>query len=419
MGEPVQIDFDPALDGRIPELRITPLKESVDFEGEILITAYAWEGKEIVLKTETISNKEDYTMSLPTRGKSEILGVRIELLIKEEAESKKIAEWRTMYFPESRALDYEGSPNLERPGDFARYWNEAKEKLALAPMNPIIEAVPEKDSATGRLYKVTINSYLNLPIVCWYFVPKDVDPLSTEDITKHYPAIQLMPGWGAEEPPADYTAEGYITLALNPRSHGPSKEYFKTPIEHHLWNIDMPEDYYYRAAYMDCRRGIDFLVSRPEVDCARIGVIGGSQGGAFALSLGSLDTRVACVATNVPYLVNFPDFSELATLGSGPIFMHMAHRDDIGFRVRQTLGYIDIANLAPDIRVPTQVCVGLQDPVCPPLGGIVVINRIPDGVPKRLVIDKEAEHENSPMMYEENMKWFKKYLQEDTAVSHK
>ena len=176
-----------------------------------------------------------------------------------------MAEWRALYFPEGRPLDYKGSYQLKRSRSMKAYWKEAKQKLALVPMNPKIEPVPEKETETGRCYKVTLNSYWNLPIVCWYSVPKEIDLESDKASLKKYPAIQKMPGWGAEEPPVDRTAEGYIILSVNPKSHGPTKEYFKTPVPHHLWNIDIPEDYYYRAAYMDCIRGLDFLSSRPEV----------------------------------------------------------------------------------------------------------------------------------------------------------
>ena len=408
-GEPVKIDFNPALEGGVPTLEIAPLPQGNNFTGKIVITAYAWEGREIILKKETISCRAPFKMELPTRGQDDILGVRVE---QSDTNGKvtKMAEWRAMYFKKGRALDYKGSPLLKRPRDFKKYWREAKEKLALVPMNPKIEPVPEKNTATGRLYKVTLNSYWNIPIVCWYYVPKEVDPLHPEASKKRYPAIQVMPGWGAEEPPIDRTAQGFITLSLNPKNHGPSKDFFKTPVDHHLWNIDIPEDYYYRAAFMDCRRGIDFLSSRPEVNAQKIGVEGGSQGGALALAMGALDSRVACVCSDVPYISNFPDFVRLGTLGSSAIFKQFMERPDIGERVKKTLSYVDIANLASDIKAPTLICVGAQDPVCPPLNGIVALNRIPKGVTKRLFIDKDAEHEVPDTMRAENNAWHEKYL---------
>jgi len=407
-GEPVKIDFNPALEGGVPTIEIAPLPQGNDFKGKIVVTAYAWDEKEIILKTDKISGKEPYKLELPTRGHADILGVRVEQS-DNDGKITKLAEWRAMFFKSGRALDYMGSALLKRPHDFKKYWREAKEKLALVPMNPKIEPVPEKNTATGRLYKVTLNSYWNIPIVCWYFVPKDVDPLHPES-SKKYPAIQVMPGWGAEEPPIDRTAQGFITLSLNPKNHGPSKDYFKIPVEHHLWNIDIPEDYYYRAAFMDCRRGIDFLASRSEVNARKIGVEGGSQGGALALAMGALDERVACVCANVPYITNFPDFIRLGTVGSSTVFKQYMERADIGERVKKTLSYVDIANLAPDIKVPTLICVGAQDPVCPPLNGIVALNRIPKDVPKKLFIDKYAEHEVPDTMRVENAAWYEKYL---------
>ncbi len=69
-----------------------------------------------------------------------------------------------------------------------------------------------------------------------------------------------------------------------------------------------------------------------------------------------------------------------------------------GERVRHTLALIDVANLAPWIQCPTLVCVGSQDRVCPPLNGIVALNRLPEGIPRRLVMDPAADHEVTPLM---------------------
>ncbi len=220
-----------------------------------------------------------------------------------------------------------------------------------------------------------------------------------------------MPGWGAEEPPNKaLPKKGYIVFSLNPRSHGPSKEYFKTPIAHHLWNIDKPEDYYYVAAYMDCLRGIDFLMSRPEVDKSRVATKGGSQGGALALATAALDGRISCAVANVPYISNFPDFIRLAAGYSGKEFATNYHDPEKGSAVRQTLGYIDISNMTPLITCPTQVCVGLQDRVCPPLIGITAYNRLENTVPRELITDPSADHEVTRKMNSANMRWLEKYL---------
>ena len=415
---PVKLTFNPAVEGGSPYLLIEPISEKTNSVKNLLLTAYAFDNSEIILATKIVSTTETLHFVLPDRGKEDILGVRIEEI--EDSKKTVIKEWRALYRPGKKLIDFLGSKNLKPPSDFQKYWDDAKQKLASVPMNPEILPVLEKSTPTGKLYKVKLNSYNNIPIVCWYYVPKDVNPLSTQNSSgRKYPAIQIMPGWGAEEPPLDRTAEGFITLSLNPRAHGPSKEYFTTTVEHHLWNIDKPEEYYYRSAYMDCLCGIEFLARQSEVDKKRIGVEGGSQGGAFALAVAGLDNRIACAVANVPYISNFPDFVRLATNGSGTAFGRLMDDPVKGKIIQKTLSYIDVSNFTPLIQCPTMICIGLQDRVCPPTNGIVALNRLPKNVPRQLIIDPSADHEVTTLMRKENKEWFEKYLYCNTKVSEK
>ncbi len=405
---PVHLQFDPAIEGGFPTLTLSPIEDEADTE--IYLRSYYLDenDNEVNLDEKTVVISDQYLYTLPVRDQKDIVGMRVEHVT--ESGNELLREWRALYLPEEKVMDYQGSDDLKRPWTYRWYWRSAKKQLAKIPMNAEIVHIPERDTETGRLYRVKLNSYDNTPIVNWYFVPRDVDIFSDEPPENTYPAVQIMPGWGAEQPPWDRTAEGFITLSVNPRSHGPSKEYFESPVPHHLWNIDDHKNYYYRAAYMDCLRSIDFLASRPEVDAQRIGVEGGSQGGAFALAMAALDERVACAVANVPYISNFPDYVRISTLGSGQQFGERMNDPETGKKVRRTLSYIDVALMAPFIQCPTMITVGLQDRVTPPVNGIVAYNRIPDNVPKVFVPDPEADHEITPLMREENMRWHKKYL---------
>ncbi|MDI6784798.1 MAG: acetylxylan esterase, partial [bacterium] len=126
-------------------------------------------------------------------------------------------------------------------------------------------------------------------------------------------------------------------------------------------------------------------------------------------SRGPLDSR--CCGNDH----NFPDFILLSTNGSGPTFGQYYTDSEKGENVRRTLAYIDGANLAPWIKSPTLVCVGLQDRVCPPVNGIVALNRIPKKVPRRLVLVPGADHEITDLMRTENAAWEKKYLHLDKS----
>jgi cephalosporin-C deacetylase len=416
---PVKLIFNPALEGGLPYVIVEPNPKASDTTSQsILLTAYALDTPEIVLETKEVPTTATTKYILPTRNKKDILGIRVELV--QGTQRSKLAEWRALYLPGKKVVDYRGAKSLKRPADFKPFWDKTRAELAAIPMNPEITLMPEwldyakqkHTSKTGNCYRVKLNSFGGIPIVCYYMVPKEVDPLSLTPSKKKYPALQIMPGWGAEELPNDQTAQGVITLSVNPRTHGPSKQYFKTPIDqHHLWNITEPEGYYYRLAYMDCLRALDFLVSRPEVDQNRIGLQGGSQGGALTIAVASLSPhKIACAVSNVTYISNFPDFFLLATNGSGPQFGKYYIDPKIGEQVRKTLAYIDISNLSPWIKCPTLVCVGLQDRVCPPVNGIVALNRIPKTVPRRLVLVPGADHEITDLMRQENAAWEKKYL---------
>lgn len=416
---PVKLIFNPAVEGGLPYLIVEPNPKAVNTTAQsIALTAYALDTPEIVLDSKVVPTTATTKYILPNRKKQDVLGIRVEVM--EGKMRTKLAEWRALYMPGKKVVDYRGAKPLKRPADFKRFWDKTRKELAAIPMDPEITLMPDwldyakqkQTSKTGNCYRVKLNSFGGIPIVCYYMVPKEVDLSFPTPSTKQYPALQIMPGWGAEELPNDLTAQGVITISVNPRTHGPSKQYFTTPIpEHHLWNITEPEGYYYRLAFMDCLRALDFLVSRPEVDKNRIGLQGGSQGGAFTIAAAALTPyKIACAVSNVTYISNFPDFFLLATNGSGPKFGTYYIDPKIGKQVRKTLAYIDISNLSPWVKCPTLVCVGLQDRVCPPVNGIVALNCIPNKVPKRLVLVHGADHEITDLMRQENTAWQKKYL---------
>src|SRR5437773_368765 len=82
--------------------------------------------------------------------------------------------------------------------------------------------------------------------------------------------------------------------AVAPRAHGENEADRVLPYGTKLtFNVTDPERYFYRGAYLDCVRGLDFLASRPEVDPDRIGMWGASQAGGFTLAVAALDRRLA------------------------------------------------------------------------------------------------------------------------------
>ena len=408
--QPSALRFNPMLEGGDPVLSVRPRPEFAAASTKLRITGFVRDTVNTILDVKEITSADSIDYVLPHRNQKDIIGVRVESL--KDNSTTLIAQWHALYQPGKRTLDYKGSPDLKTPADFLKFWDKTKKELAKCPMNEEVVLQNWLPSSTGNLYMVTLNSFDNIPIVCWYFVPKDVDPLNPKANGKKYPAIQIMPGYGAEEAPIDRTADGVITLSVNPRGHGKSSKYFPLPGSHHLWNIDNLDKYYYRGAYMDLVRAVDFLSSRPEVDHHKIAAEGGSQGGMFTIALCGLDSRIAAGCANIPFMSNLPDYMRLKSNNpdEDPGWLLM-YTDPVKGEVnRRTMSYVDVANFAPFIKCPLQICVGQQDRICPPVNGIVALNRLPKGTIKELVIDPNAEHEVPPFMRDANKRWYNKYL---------
>ena len=67
--------------------------------------------------------------------------------------------------------------------------------------------------------------------------------------------------------------ENLIIFSFNPRGHGNSQDDIPGK-PHDFWirGLDSKDSYFYRGAYLDCIRAMDFLCSRKDVDQNRIAV---------------------------------------------------------------------------------------------------------------------------------------------------
>lgn len=330
----------------------------------------------------------------------------------EDAAARPVLVWRTVARPPGKKLGaYSGRKEMLPPADFEKYWDCAKRQLAAVAMEPLVTRVPDRDTSTGLLHRVELPSVQDTRIVCWYYVPRDA---FGEDgkVAKKYPAILIAPGYGAEEPPLDRTSDGYITLSINPRNHGPSKEFWKAPVDHLVYNIADPETYYYKLAFLDCLRGAQFVFSREEVDGKRVASEGGSQGGLFALAMAALEPRIAAVCSNVTAFSDYPDGMVLATVGHHVKFRELLADADTttAEKIRRSLAYTDGANMATMVKAPVQFNMGGLDPVCPYVCGIVASNRLPKGVEREVHVVPTARHEVPPVMRANNRRWYERWL---------
>ncbi len=402
---PLSISVSTDARGGNPYIKIDP-EPTVGLQLPCDLTFRAIGRTETIITRQTVMN-EPVKIELPGVPNIPVVGVTIRLQDMNGPWAE--LEYRTLR-PGIKLIDWKGAPDWEEPADFDAYWNRAKAELRAAPRNLKITELPEQATATGRLYRVEMTSLGGIRIAGWYFAPKDANVLSGRP-AKRYPAIQIMPGYGAEQIPADRTAEGYITLALNPRGHGPSGQFWPLPPYHIRYHREDPESYYYRGAYMDCLAGIDFLMNRPEVDSKRVAVEGGSQGGALALAMAALDHRLAACCANVPFLSDFKT-SVLTSVTGNQMYLRdeFYSEGETGAKARKTVSYVDARFHSRRIQCPTLIGVGEMDRMCAAPGGVSDYNNIPDSVTKRLLIMPGREHETPPEYRRAADDWYKKWL---------
>ena len=102
---------------------------------------------------------------------------------------------------------------------------------------------------------------------------------------------------------------------------------------------------------------LSWLTARPEVDPARIGVLGLSMGATLGYFLAALDPRVAAVAQ----LCCFADFATLVETGAHDL--HGPYLTVPGLLAAISTGAI-AGMVAPR---PQLICLGAEDPLTPPL----------------------------------------------------
>jgi cephalosporin-C deacetylase len=158
-----------------------------------------------------------------------------------------------------------------------------------------------------------------------------------------------------------------------------------------------PADYYYRRAYVDCVRAVDFACSRPDLDCSRLCVTGGSQGGGLSVAVAGLEPRVRVCMPDVPFLSHFQRAVDIAPAGPYPeIANYLAKYPHTTEDVWRTLSYFDGMNLAARIQADTRMLwsVGLWDDVCPPSTVYAAYNHcpVPEGR-KQMAVYPYNKHE--------------------------
>ena len=290
------------------------------------------------------------------------------------------------------------------PRDLDTFWQRTTEELARTKPNAALEEAPEQSGREFLTYQVTLDSFQGRRLRGWYSVPKDAPPAGG------FPAVLAVPGYGGDKPiPTHLVMSGYAVLTLFPRGQGESKKEWE--LEHSTkltYYVTDKEKYYYRGAYMDCLRGLDFLSARREVDPNRLGMWSRSQGGGFTLATASLDRRLQVAVAEEPFLCNFPVSMGVTTNPYRELHDHVAQHPEQRQAVLDTLAYFDPLNLAPSIQCPTLVDIGMKDETCPYRTIMPVFEKIT--ATKGLHVYPDLTHSACTDFNAHAMSWLRRYL---------
>lgn len=223
-------------------------------------------------------------------------------------------------------------------------WKLRQEKMKvklLGAIGPFPEKTPLNPKITGvvikqgyRIEKIVFESWQGFYVTGCLFIPDNLkgktpavlNLIGHEQESYHAPLDQVII--------INLVKKGIIVFAIDPLGQGEHVQYFDPKLNFSSIGYSVVEHSYFgnicfltgssAAKYFtwDGIRAIDYLVSRPEVDEARIGVTGFSGGGTVTTYLAAIDPRVK-VAIPCSWSINNQRLMEMkGTQDAETVLMH-------------------------------------------------------------------------------------------------
>lgn len=295
-----------------------------------------------------------------------------------------------------------------RPEDFDAFWD-----LGLLELNSIdsnVELVPSGFQATGcECFHLYFSGVQGARVHA-----KCLRPTKTKS---PHPAVLMFHGYtgnsGDWADKLSYVAQGFTVAALDCRGQGglsedTSRVLGNTHHGHIIRGLDealngSPEKLLYRQIFLDTAQLAKIIMEMPDVDPDRVGVMGGSQGGALTVACAALMPRIKRAAPIYPFLSDYQRVWSMdqAKDAYGELQEYFRLFDPLHKKenaIFETLGYIDIQNLAKRIRSDVLWGIGLMDTICPPSSQFATYNKITSQ--KSMQIFPDFGHEILPGFYD-------------------
>lgn len=290
------------------------------------------------------------------------------------------------------------------PPSFDLFWDQSLEEMrALDPKVELIRA--EFHVSNAECFHLFFTGVGDARVHAKLFRPKK--PSSP------HPAVLMFHGYTGDSgdwfDKLGYVNEGFTVAALDCRGQAGLSEDKGCVTGNTLHGQiirglndalqDSPQKLLFRQIFLDATQLAKIVMEMPDVDASRVGVTGGSQGGALTIACAALEPRIKRAAPLYPFLSDYVRVWEMdqakdAYIELQELFRHSDPMHQRESTIFEKLGYIDIQFLAPRVRAEVLWGIGLMDTICPLSTQFAVYNKLTS--PKKMAIYPDFEHESLP-----------------------
>ncbi|MEN9610559.1 MAG: Acetyl esterase Axe7A precursor [Bacteroidota bacterium] len=248
-------------------------------------------------------------------------------------------------------------PFEPEPADFDAFWQQKKSELAAIPIRATLTPFGMKNGLT--IYKLTLPSVNGRVAGAYLTIPAGTGP---------FPAVIKLPPFGdAPLPPDELNhteiAEKGNAISVTMSAHSTTPDQLD-PLAYKPDITTNPDSIYNKLMVLNCLRIIDYLFTRFDFN-GSLGIVGESQGGGLAITVGGLDKRVKAVAASNPAFCQLQAYKSHKASGF-PTYLLTANQIGLNAeRVSAAIKYHDVVYFAKRFKGVLYVTNGYEDLVTP------------------------------------------------------
>lgn len=347
----------------------------------------------VTTDTKTAFLTKDTTLKVPA-GTSEIV---MPLAINNPGIYKVYARMNGITI---RAFNIAVDPTLivsptDKQSDFDQFWANTKAELAKIDPQFKLTEIPDKSTPARKVYLLEFRSLKDKGDTAaiaraYWCEPTDG---KAHRVTIHYQGYDS----GGYKPycPGGNDNPNECDLILSTRGQLINNwaPYINNYGDWFGYGFTSKETWYYRGAFCDAIRALDFVFTRAAVDTLNVFAEGSSQGGALSYAAAALGNhKFNAIAPCVPFLGDYPDYFKIVSWPANTAKDAQKANGWTDEQLYKMLSYFDTKNLATMVTCPVIETIGLQDGTCPPHTNLAPYNNLPAAVVKKISYHAEMQH---------------------------